>query len=287
MRERPVWLIEAGVYGAEADPLLDEIRRQGMAAAVVPFEALLKGKAVAVGGRTLEDGDCVLGYGTFPFVREIQLHRRWVPGAWCNAEGLDCTCYFAHFGKFLLNQPYAILPGVEATRQRDWLFRVLGRDDEVFVRPTGCHKLFTGRCVYRDDFASALAPTRYDPTTLVVVASPREIDREWRLVTMGDQVLAASQYAEQGGKSVAEGCPEPVRAYAEQLLTAVPWRPDPILMMDVCEAEGELWLVELNGFSTSWLYQCDLATVVSRARELAVAIWEAARRATGDSRASR
>jgi hypothetical protein len=31
----PVWLIEAGVYGAGADPLLAEIRRQGMAAAVV------------------------------------------------------------------------------------------------------------------------------------------------------------------------------------------------------------------------------------------------------------
>ena len=27
---RPVWLIEAGVYGAEADPLLAEIRQQGM-----------------------------------------------------------------------------------------------------------------------------------------------------------------------------------------------------------------------------------------------------------------
>lgn len=29
---QPAWLIEAGVYRAEADPLLAEIRRQGMAA---------------------------------------------------------------------------------------------------------------------------------------------------------------------------------------------------------------------------------------------------------------
>jgi hypothetical protein len=28
----PVWLIEAGVYSNEAEPLLAEIRRQGMAA---------------------------------------------------------------------------------------------------------------------------------------------------------------------------------------------------------------------------------------------------------------
>ena len=37
----------------------------------------------------------------------------------------------------------------------------------------------------KDDFASALGPTRYDPATLVVVAAPREIGREWRLVVVG------------------------------------------------------------------------------------------------------
>ena len=37
---RPIWLIEAGVLGTEAEPLLAEIRREGMAAEVVPFLAL-------------------------------------------------------------------------------------------------------------------------------------------------------------------------------------------------------------------------------------------------------
>src|SRR5262245_38225811 len=81
---RPIWLIEAGVYGAEADSLLAEIQRQGMGAAVVPHHALRKGEELSVGGQPLADGDCVIGYGTFPFARQIQLHRRWVPGAWCD-----------------------------------------------------------------------------------------------------------------------------------------------------------------------------------------------------------
>src|SRR3954452_22239116 len=129
---RPIWLIEAGVYGAEAEPLLAEIRRQGMAAEVVPFQALQNEKNLVAGGRPLAEGDCVIGYGTFPFARQIQLHRRWVPGAWCNLEDLDCATYFAHFGPFLLNQHYAIIPGVEAVRQRDWLYSVFGQNDEVF-----------------------------------------------------------------------------------------------------------------------------------------------------------
>src|SRR5947209_3138086 len=105
---RPVWLMEAGVYGAEAEPLLAEIRRRGMRAEVIPHRATRKGVNLSAGGRLLGGGDCVLGYGTFPFARQIQLHRRWVPGAWCDPEQLDCTAYFARLGRFLLNQPYAL-----------------------------------------------------------------------------------------------------------------------------------------------------------------------------------
>jgi hypothetical protein len=60
------------------------------------------------------------------------------------------------------------------------------------------------------------------------------------------------------------------------MLAEVRWRPDPIFMMDLCEADGNLWLVELNGFSCSWLYACDLAAVVAKASRLATAVWEQA-----------
>jgi hypothetical protein len=59
---RPAWLIEPGVYGAEADPLLAEIRRQGRDAEAVPFQTILKGKDVVADGRPLADGDCVIGH---------------------------------------------------------------------------------------------------------------------------------------------------------------------------------------------------------------------------------
>jgi hypothetical protein len=46
---RPVWLIKAGDYGAEAEPLLAGVRRQGMAAEVVPFRAMLTVRDSAAG----------------------------------------------------------------------------------------------------------------------------------------------------------------------------------------------------------------------------------------------
>lgn len=266
---RPTWLIESDVYGDEVTPLLNEIIRQGMAAQVITHQALKKGSVLVVNEEPLTAGACVIGYGTYPFARQIQLHHQWVPGAWCCAEKLDCATYFAYFGKYLLNQHYTILPGVEAIRQRDWLYSVFGHNDEVFARPTSCHKLFVGRCVSRDNFTSALAPTRYDPTTLLVIASPRPIDREWRVVVVEDRVIAGSQYAVKGKRALAADFPAEIKSFAESMLSEVRWRPDPVFMLDICESEGQLWLVELNSFSGSWLYRCDLSAVVHAVSDLA------------------
>ncbi|HEY2585597.1 MAG TPA: ATP-grasp domain-containing protein [Tepidisphaeraceae bacterium] len=271
---RPTWLIESGVYRSEADAFLAEIRRQGMIGELVPYAALKQGNTPIVGGRPLGEGACAIGYGTFPFARQIQLHHRWTPGAWCNPAMLDCTVYYAHFGRFLLNEHYAILPGVEAIRQADWLFDAFARDGRLFVRPTACDKLFVGRAVSRDDFASILSPARYDPGTLVVVAPARPIAREWRLIVLEGHVLGGSQYAENGQRSVRAELPAELRAFAERMFTDVRWRPDPVFMLDICESAGVLRLVELNGFSTSWLYACDLTTVIAELSDFAVREWE-------------
>jgi hypothetical protein len=274
---RPLWLIEAGVYGDEALPLLAEIRRQGMSAVVVPYEALRKEGPVVVDGQFVPAGSCVIGYGTLPFRRQIQLHHRWAPGAWYAPEKLDCAVYYAHFGKYLLNTNYVIMPGVEAIRQRDWLYSVFGTNNEVFIRPTSCHKLFVGRRVLRETFPQALAATRYDPETLVVVTAPRSIGREWRFVVAGDRVVAGSQYAMQGTRAIATECPEEVQVFAESILADVRRRPDRIFMLDIGESDGLLGVVERNSFSCSWLYACDLSAVVAEAAQLASRAWVASR----------
>jgi hypothetical protein len=165
------------------------------------------------------------------------------------------------------------MPGVEAIRQSEWLFSAFGVDDEVFVRPTGCHTFFVGRCVTKDSFAIGLAPARFDPTTLVVIAAPKPITREWRLIVSGDRVIGASQYAIEGARAIAPGSPDGVREFAADMLSEVRWRPDPLFMLDICESGGRLWLVELNSFSCSWMYQCDLAEVVAEASEIAAQTW--------------
>jgi hypothetical protein len=260
---QPTWLIESGVYGCEIEPLVAEIRRQGLECRFNTYREIVKGPA------PLPPGACAIVYGTYPTVRHAMLKLGWAPGGWCSPDNLDCSTYYPHFTEFLLNGRHEIITGVSAIREKDRLFRAYGRAGRVFARPTSVHKLFVGRLIAENDFETALAPTRYDPETKIVVAEPRQLGCEWRLVVAGDEVVAASQYAKRGVKSVAPGCPDAILGFARNMLAAVTWRPDELFMLDVSEVDGSLRLVELNSFSCSWLYACDPARVVAVASEWA------------------
>ena len=70
-----------------------------------------------------------------------------------------------------------------------------------------------------------------------------------------------------------QDCPGEVSEFAATMLHEVSWRPDPLFMLDVGESEGQLWLIEVNGLSCSWLYQCDLQAVIAAASEIAGRAW--------------
>ncbi|VTS02328.1 Uncharacterized protein OS=Microcoleus vaginatus FGP-2 GN=MicvaDRAFT_0851 PE=4 SV=1: DUF4343 [Gemmata massiliana] len=260
----PVWFIESGVYGSEIEPLAAEVRRQGMECRFVTYREIVKGPP------PLPPGSCAITYGTYPTVRHAMLRLGWTPGGWCSPENLDCAAYYPHFADFLLNQRHEIITGADAIREKERLFRTFGRTGHMFARPTSVHKLFVGRLIAEADFEAALAPTRYDPETKIVIAEPRELGSEWRLVTVRNKVVAASQYAEGGVKSVAPGCPNEVVAFANTMLRTTKWRPDDAFMIDVCESIDGLQLVELNSFSCSWIYACDLVSIVRAASQCAI-----------------
>jgi hypothetical protein len=270
---KPTWLIERGVYREHAAAFKSEVERQGMACAEVDYQPGRQPPDDILGCPSLADDACVILWGTLPLRQQIELRRSWIPGGWCNVDNLACESYFAYFGRYLLNNYYAIVPGVEAIRLQDQLFAEFGQNDEIFVRPSGVHKIFTGRVAYKDEFREAIAPSRYDPSTLIVVSSSKEIGREWRLVIAGDEIVASSQYRDCGVIRVSRDCPENVTQYASDMLAQVHWRPDRVFIMDICECDGRLHLLELNSFSCSCFYDCDLAEVIRVASTLAECEW--------------
>jgi hypothetical protein len=270
---RIVWLLEADVYGREIEPLVREIRRQEMSCELIGYRELAKASVPTVDGKPVTRDDCVIVYGTYPTVRQAQLHSDWSPVGWLDPESFDCAAYYPHFAPFLLNRSHAVLTGVEAIRRADALFAEYGTSGEVFARPTGVHKLFVGRRIAREDWETALAPTRYDSDTRILVAAPQEIGREWRVVVVGDEVIAGSQYAIDGVRTVSSECSSEAVSFVQTVLQGVTWRPAEVFMMDVCESNGTLRVVELNAFNCSWLYACDLPCVVRKVSEQAAKDW--------------
>ena len=270
---RPTWLIEADIEGLPSAALQAEIQRQGMRVQVVKPFLHSKLPRDILGAESIPLDACVLFKGTSSLLRHIRRTRRWVPGGWCNFENLACSNYYAWFGDYLLNRNYAILPIAEAQRLQVRLCAQFARKGHVFVRPDAMDKSFTGKLVDVEELESFLASQSLDPTKLVLLAEPQEIVREWRLFLAQSQILTGSQYAASGERCVAAGFPVEVGQFASQVLEAVKWRPDPLFVMDVCEAPSGLRIVELNGYSCSGLYECDLEKYVSAASRCAELAW--------------
>lgn len=272
---KPTWLVERDVYPHHAAAFKAEVERQGMVCVAVDYRPGRQPPDDILGVPSLEDGACVVVLGTLPLMQQVQLRRSWVPGGWCNVGKLECSTYYAYFGQYLLNDYYSILPGVEATRLQQELFSEFGPNDEVFVRPSCVHKIFTGTVADKDDFYDAIAPSRYDPETLIVVSTPKDLGREWRLVIANDEIVASTQYRDCGAISLSTGCPDEVSQFVSDMLHHVRWRPDSVFMMDVCESGGKLHLLEINSFSCSGLYACELPPVIRAASVAAQEEWNA------------
>lgn len=270
---RPCWLIEANVDGLPAEAVQAEVRRQGMKGQVVKYLPALPAPKDIAGSESVPMDACVVFRGTLTLMRHIQATRRWRPGGWCPFPSLACSAYYAYYGPFLLNRDYTVLPVAEAVRLADSLFARHGSGGLVFVRPDSVEKSFTGTLADRFSFTRTISATALDPTALILVARPRRLSREWRLVIAGDKAIAGSQYRTDGGVEVTAGCPDEVVAFAATVLETVDWRPAPLFIMDVCDSEDGLRLLELNSFGCSGHYLADLATVVEKASEIAALSW--------------
>jgi hypothetical protein len=93
------------------------------------------------------------------------------------------------------------------------------------------------------------------------------------LIVANGRVVAGSQYRDATGREERPECPDEVISFVEDVLKKVSWHPAPIFIMDVCDSEDGLRVLELNSFGCSGHYLADLSTVVRAASGLASQLW--------------
>jgi hypothetical protein len=267
------WLVEDFEGDGSLQPLIETVRQLGMPCRVIKYVPFQSGKY-----DQYDDSECVVFYGSLNLARQLQREKAWVPGIYCNFNNLSCVTYFSHWGKYLLNDDYMMLPLLEVARRRAEVYDKFGEDGCIFMRPDSGAKTFYGNVYPFEELDAEIRlmdgyAGRPLDEILVVVSSPKPITREWRVVvSSASGPLAASQYKKDGKLAEERGCPDGVWKLAAEV-SKDPWQPDPLYVVDICECWGKYFFLEVNSFSCSGYYKCDPLPIVTAASKLASEEW--------------
>jgi hypothetical protein len=251
------WLIEPGVFGPDYGARMTAAVEAAGAAVLRWDDAWWTRGLPAI-------DDAVIFHGSLGNAAAIVARcPGWKPGAYCAVEAFRCSTWYPRAERWLLQRRHVILPASALVANPRAALDRLGVD-EVFVRPDSPLKPFSGRVLPADGITLQALDHGfyYDDADLPVVVAPTQpVGPEWRFVVVDRQIVAGSAYVAAGRAARAAAVPESVRAYAAEIAAELA-PPEPVYVLDVCDAADGLRLMELNPFSGADLYGCDLHAVV-------------------------
>lgn len=216
----------------------------------------------------------VVFHGSLGNAARIPAELPWRPGAFCDTPAFHCSVWYPRAKEWLVHQAWRVLPAHELASNVAAALDPIGVLDAAFVRPDSPLKPFAGRVLARDRISLAALDHGFyydDPALPVVVAPVRAIGAEWRYVVVDRCVVAGSAYS----AADRSARPDDPRGEPWAFATDIAGRlepPERVYVLDVCEADGQLRLLELNPFSGADLYACRaediIAAVSGVAREL-------------------
>lgn len=211
--------------------------------------------------------DVVVFHGSLGNADRVNRELPWTPGAFCSTAQFACSKWWPQADEYLLTPRYAfttVADLVQTGPPEDF-------GTSVFVRPDSPLKPFSGRVLERGQITlgSLDHGFYYDDDALPIVVAPAvTVTDEWRLVVVGGAVVAGSDYTPRGrlaGGPLSSS--HKAWEYAADLASKLE-APDPVFVLDVCESDTGLHLLELNPFSGADLYGCNRQAVVQAVQDL-------------------
>lgn len=259
------WVLEAEVFSQSHTAMREAVLAEGHS--VVRW----RDDWLETGHWPLLADQSVVFHGSLGNAATITSRLPWRPGTFCNVNAFRCSSWYSRARRWLVHDNWQILPANQLVANSEAVFARLGASESVFVRPDSPLKPFSGRVLQRHGITLRAMDHGfyYDEETLPVVVAPtRKIGREWRYVVVRGLVVAGSAYeaaTRAARPDTSDGSPwQFARAIAETLEA-----PEDTYVLDICETDGDLRLLELNPFSGADLYACDRGRVVAAVSALA------------------
>lgn len=248
------WILQNNIFFETGwDTLVSTLERFGISHSVhkvVPFVGEL------IPAPELKDQK-VICFGSYS-MRHVAKREGWTPGVFDLFEQ-DFGKQLAHWGTQLLNA------GSEVSAFKDARFTA----DELFVRPTTDSKCFAGRVFSRDEFSEwqktvcALGlsdGSSLTPETEVQLARPIVIHAEYRYWIVKGAIVTRSLY-KRGSRVFSSS--EVDQRIDEYVLERIgEWQPHDAFVIDVCDTEEGMRIVELNTLNAAGFYAADVQKLV-------------------------
>lgn len=215
-------------------------------------------------------------YGSIQSARVAIDHGLVVYG---NYNQLRCSYYYPRLWERCLNHEYLMVTygSLRNPHMKSMIFKALGQDGCVFVRPDDSRKVFNGQLLREEDWDVWLAdivrfecyPNPLLPETVLVFSTPKNVDHEWRFFVAGGQVVTGSLYKVGAHTHKQEPASADMLAKAQELAdfcTSKGYDPDPLWVMDLCTTKGrpdDVRILEVGSASSAGLYACDTDKIVA------------------------
>lgn len=270
---RATWLVQTNLINEDLSAAIkaaaEKLGHTYVGAKIIPFEDTTEK------GLYLQDGVTVtyapvIPYGSTSLIKMLSRSIALNDGLFFNQKNLRTSTWVAKLGERMLNDEACVIPLYAAAK--------LKTSETWFMKPDDDLKDFTGSIVdaagiekfYKDVASGGFM---FDETIQVVLSKPKNLGWEWRLFMVKDEVISGSSYRLKGMLNQNKPVPERVIQFAQE--TAAIWRPDDVYVMDVCETDDGLKVVEFNCFNASGFYRCDVEKVVDRVSQHVLSLYQA------------
>lgn len=187
----------------------------------------------------------------------------WYPGTMIN-ENHDFEVQLKHYGSHMLNADGFIMNFTDE----------LPNDlDEFFARPTMDSKAFTAKVYSADEWNSYVKEARDNKATQyisdetkVVVSSPKNIQQEIRCWVVGGKVITSSLYKSGSSPLRMNWDHETLAMEFAQNMVDI-YQPAEAFVLDVCLADDEYKILEINLFNASGFYKGNMSKLIGSLEE--------------------
>jgi hypothetical protein len=199
----------------------------------------------------------VVCFGSYS-MRHVAAENSWAPGVFDFAAN-DFAQQRDRWGEHLLNFDSVVSALQEAVI----------RGERMFVRPTNDSKVFAGRIFTADEFADwrksvcgrdASAGSSLRPETQIQLSVPKTIHAEYRFWVVKGIPVTQSLYRRGGLAALSNETDERLVDFVQARIQE--WVPHETFVMDVCDTDDGIKIVETNTLNSSAFYAADILRLV-------------------------